>query len=327
MSFDAIKWQGDTLVILDQRQLPSDEVWIAAEGWRDVANAITSMAVRGAPLIGVAAAYGLALAESAGDMPAAYQGLLATRPTAVNLRWALDRVSGAKGNALQEALRIESEERANNDAIARHGASLMPHGACVLTICNTGSLATPGAGTALGIIREAYRLGKVSNVFSCESRPRMQGLRLTAWELTRDGIPFRSIVDGAAGALMAKGEVQFIVTGADRIAANGDTANKIGTYSLAVLAKHHGIPFVIAAPRSTVDFGTDSGLDIQIEERDGTEITVAEGVAIAPEGTEVWNPAFDVTPAQLISHIVTEAGVHSPPFAESLATATPVRSA
>ena len=204
-----------------------------------------------------------------------------------------------------------------NLQIGVHGAELVQPGARVLTICNTGGLATAGHGTALGVIRTAFQQGKVRHVYACETRPRQQGLRLTAWELTRDGIPFHVVVEGAVASLMAKGEVDFVVAGADRIAANGETANKIGTFMLACLAEKFGVPFVVAAPSSTVDPQTSTGLAIPIEERESSEVTQIEGVAVAPEGCPVWNPAFDVTPAALISAIVTEGGVHSPPYAYS----------
>ena len=256
----------------------------------------------------------MALAQRAGeDLQKARKDLAATRPTAVNLFWALDRVANAP-DMLAEANKILEEEIANNEAIGRNGAALVPQNAGILTICNTGSLATPGIGTAHGILRTAYAQGKVIEVFSCETRPRQQGLRLTAWELTKDGIPFKSIADGAAGWLMAQGKVQIVIAGADRIAANGDAANKIGTYSLAILAKEHNIPFVIAAPSSTIDADTPSGDTIPIEERDPAELTDIGGNCIAPEDCPVWNPAFDVTPAKLITSIVTERGAYSPPY-------------
>ena len=307
MSFNAIEWSGGTLRILDQRELPLREVWIEANTWQKVAEAITTMAVRGAPLIGVAAGYGLALAEAVGeDLEAVRNALAATRPTAVNLFHALDRVLANPGPKLESAREIEAEERAANDAIAVHGAALVPENAGILTICNTGSLAAPGVGTALGIVRKAYELGKVREIFLCETRPRQQGLRLSAWELARDRIPFRLIADGAAAWAMASGKVQFVVAGADRIAANGDTANKIGTYGLALLAKAHNIPFVIAAPTSTIDPHTPSGTDIVIEERGAEELATIGGLRIIPEEYPVWNPAFDITPRNLITHLVTE---------------------
>lgn len=314
MSLEALRWRDGKVEILDQRLLPRQEVWITAQTWQEVAEAIRSMAVRGAPLIGVAAAYGLALAQLQGEeIAAAKAGLAATRPTAVNLFRAIERVSAAP-DMLAEARRIEQEERDANERIGKNGAELVPANARILTICNTGSLATPGIGTALGIIRTAFSQGKVREVFSAESRPRMQGLRLTTYELTSDGIPFRAIADGAAGALMQKGEVDIVIAGADRIAANGDTANKIGTYSLAVLAKHHEIPMVIAAPSSTIDPKTKSGHEIEIEERDAKELTNVDDICVAAEGCKVWNPAFDVTPGEFITNIVTERGTYFSPY-------------
>jgi methylthioribose-1-phosphate isomerase len=310
MAIEAVRWQDGRVMILDQRQLPHREVWLEASTWQQVAEAIRNMAVRGAPLIGVAAAYGLALA---GDVEEAKAGLAATRPTAVNLFWALERVSRA-ADRLAEARAIEAEERKNNDAIGKLGAELVPEDAGVLTICNTGSLATPGIGTALGVIRTAWACGSLREVYACETRPRQQGLRLTAWELAKDGIPFHCIADAAAAWLMKSGRVSLVVVGADRVAANGDTANKVGTYSLATIARAHGIPFMVAAPSSTLDLAMPDGRSIPIEERDASELTDIEGSAVAPAGTPVWNPAFDVTPAELITWVVTEQGVFSPPF-------------
>lgn len=319
MPFSPQRWQDGALVMLDQRLLPNEEVWLTLRTADEVAAAIRDMAVRGAPAIGVSAAYGMALAAQAGeDLERADAVLRASRPTAVNLFWALDRIAAlpdkSPDRVLSEAQAIEREDVAMNEAIGRHGADLVPQGARVLTICNTGSLATAGHGTALGIIRSAFAGGRLSFVYSCETRPRQQGLRLTAWELMRDGIPFASIADGAAGSLMRAGKVDLVVAGADRIAANGDSANKIGTYSLAVLARHHGIPFVIAAPSSTLDPTLPNGDAIPIEERSADELTHFEGVAVAPAGCPVFNPAFDVTPADLIEAIVTEKGVFRPPY-------------
>lgn len=251
----------------------------------------------------------MALAEEAGeDLKEVRSALAATRPTAVNLFHAVDRVLAYPGPRLESAREIEAEERAANDAIAAHGAALVPQDAGILTICNTGSLAAPGVGTALGIVRKAYELGKAREIFLCETRPRLQGLRLSAWELAHDRIPFRVIADGAAAWAMASGKVQFVVAGADRIAANGDTANKIGTYALALLAQAHNIPFVIAAPSSTIDPNAKSGAEIVIEERAAEELTEIGGHRIAPDACQVWNPAFDVTPKKLITHLVTEKG-------------------
>ncbi len=314
-----MRWTGASLQMLDQRLLPQREVWLELKSWPEVAEAIRDMAVRGAPAIGVAAGYGMALAALAGeDLNEAAQGLVATRPTAVNLKWAIDRILALQtddpARIEQEAHAIEAEDLAMNQAIGRHGASLIEPGWGILTICNTGGLATAGHGTALGIIRTAHAEGKGIHVYSCETRPRQQGLRLTAWELLQDGIPFHSIADGAVAALLAQGKVRCAIAGADRIAANGDTANKIGTYALAVQCRHFGVPFSIAAPSSTLDPTLETGAEIPIEERAAEELTHIEGVAVAPEGCPVWNPAFDVTPADLISAIVTERGIFYPPY-------------
>lgn len=314
-----MRWTGEVLEMLDQRVLPRSEVWLTLRTWPEVAEAIRDMAVRGAPAIGVAAAYGMALAARSGaDLKEAAQGLFATRPTAVNLGWALHRIQALEKtdfNAIEaEARAIEAEDLAMNESIGRHGSALIPAGAGVLTICNTGGLATAGHGTALGVIRTAHGEGKSIHVYSCETRPRQQGLRLTAYELLAESIPFHSIADGAVAALLASGKVQCAIAGADRIAANGDTANKIGTYALAVQAHHFGIPFYIAAPSSTFDVSLPSGDRIPIEERAAEELTHIEGVAIGPDGCPVWNPAFDVTPGELIAAIITEAGVFPAPF-------------
>jgi methylthioribose-1-phosphate isomerase len=319
MSLVALRWNDDHLLLLDQRVLPGREEWLTLRTWEEVRDAIRDMAVRGAPAIGVAAAYGMALgAQTGSNRASAHQGLWESRPTAVNLFWALERMARVaewtKEAILAEARLIEAEDLAMNQAIGEHGASLVPENAQVLTICNTGSLATAGHGTALGIVRTAFAQGKVKHVWSCETRPRQQGLRLTAYELMHDGIPFHSIADSAAASLMRAGDVDFVVAGADRIAANGDSANKIGTYMLAVLAKHHGIPFVIAAPSSTLDPKLPDGSHIPIEERSADELTHADGVGIGPAGVPVYNPAFDVTPGELITAIVTEQGVHRPPY-------------
>lgn len=302
--------------MLDQRLLPGQEVWLDLTTWQEVREGIKDMAVRGAPAIGIAAGYGMVLALKQGaDLKEAHEGLASSRPTAVNLFWALDRMARTpKENWEAEAVAIEKEDLAMNQALGAFGAELVPNGATVLTICNTGSLATAGHGTALGIIRSAYALGKVKHVYSCETRPRQQGLRLTAWELMKDQIPFQSIPDSAAACLMQDGKIDFVVAGADRIAANGDSANKIGTLMLAVLAKHFGIPFVIAAPSSTIDPETVDRHGIPIEERDASEIRMIEGVQVAPLGCPVFNPGFDVTPGDLITAIVTEKGVHKGPF-------------
>lgn len=312
-------WAGDHLSMLDQRILPTREEWVSLSNHTEVAASIKDMIVRGAPAIGVAAAYGMALAAKNGaDKQAALDELAASRPTAVNLFWALDRIkrmpSFAYEDVLKEAQEIEREDLEMNHTIGRYGAALIGKGWNVLTVCNTGGLATAGHGTALGVIRTAHAEGKGIHVWSCETRPRQQGLRLTAYELVKEGIPFHSIADGVAASLMRAGKVDFVIAGADRIARNGDTANKIGTYSLAVLAKHHGIPFAIAAPSSTLDSSLTSGDQIPIEERNSEELTHIDGVQVAPDGCPVFNPAFDVTPGELISAIITEKGVFRGPY-------------
>lgn len=312
-------WKDGVLHMLDQRTLPGRTEWLELRTWQGVAEAINDMAVRGAPAIGVAAAYGMVLAAQQGaDLEVASQSLAATRPTAVNLFWALDRMrpfhDQGVDRLLAEARAIEAEDLAGNENLGRLGAALLPPQARILTVCNTGSLATAGHGTALGIIRSAFAADPSIFVYSCETRPRQQGLRLTAYELTVEGIPFKSIVDGAAASLMSKGMVDCVIVGADRIAANGDTANKIGTYSLAVLADFHKLPFYVAAPESTFDPSIPDGSAIPIEERSGEEITVIEGQRVAPESCPTWNPGFDVTPATLITAIISERAVYRRPF-------------
>jgi methylthioribose-1-phosphate isomerase len=315
-----MEWAGGYLRLLDQRELPNREIWLELRTWQEVVIAIRDMAVRGAPAIGVAAAYGMAIAALSGeDLKSASQGLAGSRPTAVNLFWALDRMSAVDDptgeKMLAEARAIELEDLQMNLAIGHHGAQLLPDPARVLTICNTGSLATAGHGTALGIIRSAIYDGREVFVYSCETRPRQQGLRLTAYELMKEGIPFESLADSAAATLMRMGKVDCVIAGADRIAANGDTANKIGTYMLALCARALDVPFYIAAPSSTLDASLLSGDEIPIEERDATELTMIEGVQVGPQGCPVWNPAFDVTPGDLISAIITEQGVFRAPYA------------
>ncbi len=314
-----MRWEDGHLLMLDQRVLPNREEWLDLRTHQDVVHAIKDMAVRGAPAIGVAAAYGMALAAKNGaDKASAAAELAASRPTAVNLFWALDRIQSLDSwdaeTVLAEAQAIEREDIEMNLKIGAFGLQLIPVGAQVLTICNTGSLATAGHGTALGMIRTAHQSEREIHVYACETRPRQQGLRLTAYELMKEGIPFQSIADSAAASLMSAGKVHLVVAGADRIAANGDTANKIGTYSLAVLAKHHGIPFYIAAPSSTLDSTLQDGSQIPIEERCGAELTHSEGVQIGPDNCNVYNPGFDVTPGELITAIVTERGVFRPPY-------------
>ncbi len=295
-------------MILDQRRLPDEEVELRCRSAAEVAEAIRTLAIRGAPAIGVAAAYGLALAAALGeDLESAYDELAAARPTAVNLRWALDEMRADPTR--ERALAIHEAEVARCRRMAEHAATLVAPGSRVLTHCNTGGLATGGYGTALGAIRAAWERGLVAHVWVGETRPLLQGARLTAWELDRLGIPFSVIVDGAAPALMREGELDYVLTGADRIAANGDTANKIGTYGLAVAARQHGIPLFVVAPTTTLDPAAASGADIPIEERDPLEVS---------RRYPARNPAFDVTPAELISAIVTEDGVHRSPYAASL---------
>jgi len=335
-SIEPVRWSVGRLVLLDQTRLPTEETERVCGTWEDVADAIRTLVVRGAPAIGVAAAFGVVLAAQAsratsfealtGDLETATKGLAATRPTAVNLFWALDRMqrtaqaarqqplARVRERLLEEAERILAEDVAANHAMGDHGATLVPEGARILAHCNAGALATAGYGTALGVVRSAHRQGKVALVWVDETRPVMQGSRLTAWECVRDGIPHRLIADVAAASVMARGAVDLVVTGADRIAANGDTANKIGTYSLAVLARHHGVAFYVAAPFSTIDPSLPSGASIPIEERDGTEVRRLAGRATAPEASPVFNPAFDVTPASLISAIITERGVFRLPY-------------
>lgn len=322
-----IEWRNGVLRILDQTLLPAQTRYIATSDYRDVAGAIRRLAVRGAPLIGVAAAYALALAARRGDdVVTAASQLAATRPTAVNLRWALDRVLAAAGGdaarAEAEALRIHEEQIASDVCSGELGAALIKEGATVLTHCNTGSLATGGIGTALGVVKTAHWQGKRISVLVDETRPLLQGARLTAWELVREGIPHELIVDSAAAGLIARGRVQAIVVGADRIAANGDAANKVGTYGLALAAHAHGVPFYVVAPASTIDARTARGNDIVIEERDADEVTSFATLRTAPDGTAARNPAFDVTPAHLITAIVSERGVLRAPYGAAFAAMT-----
>jgi methylthioribose-1-phosphate isomerase len=336
MTISPVRWEDGRLVLLDQTRLPTEEVERGYTTWQDVADAIRTLVVRGAPAIGVAAAFGVVLAARGSratshpallaDLEDAIKGLAATRPTAVNLFWALDRmralvvasaplpVPALQARLLTEAQAILAEDLAANRAMGAHGAALVPDGARVLTHCNAGALATAGYGTAVGVIRAAHERGKLAMVWVDETRPVMQGSRLTAWELVKEGIPHRLISDVAAGFVMKRGEVDLVVTGADRIAANGDTANKIGTYSVAVLARHHGIPFYVAAPSSTIDPAIPSGASIVIEERDASEVRGVAGRQTAPAASPVFNPAFDVTPAELITAIITERGVFRSPY-------------
>jgi methylthioribose-1-phosphate isomerase len=310
-----IRLERDTVLLLDQRRLPDEEVELECRSAAEVAEAIRTLAIRGAPAIGVAAAYGYALAAARSeDLDEAEALLAASRPTAVNLAWALGEVRRADDPAAR-AREIHVEELERCERMAAHAASLLRPGTRALTHCNTGGLATGGYGSALGALRAAWERGLLQWVWVDETRPLLQGARLTAWEFERLGIPFAVNVDSAAGALMAAGEVDCVVTGADRIAANGDTANKIGTYTLAVLAAHHGIPFYVVAPTSTIDAETPVGAGIPIEERSPDEVTAR---------FPARNPAFDVTPASLVTAIVTEAGVHRFPYSDSLPRPIPV---
>lgn len=328
----AMRWHGHSLELLDQRLLPTEEHWITSEGASGVAQCIRDMVVRGAPAIGISAAYGVALAArhaGGGDWKAeirqAIRELAESRPTAVNLFWALQRMEKvfhechsldeAEKRLAAEARIIHHEDLEANFAMADHALEFMnpEKPISVLTHCNTGALATGGYGTALGVIRRLYEKKLLRRVYADETRPWLQGSRLTAWELSRDGIPVTLNADGAAAAILASGKVKWIVVGADRITANGDVANKIGTYSLAVLARHHKVGFMVVAPSSTVDMSLASGRDIPIEEREGNEVREIRGIPLSPPGIRVFNPVFDVTPASLIDAIVTEKGViHNP---------------
>jgi methylthioribose-1-phosphate isomerase len=313
MAVEPLRWKGDRLELLDQRLLPEKTVYVACRSATEVAQAIRDMVVRGAPAIGCAAAFGVVLSKGSPD---SYEILGKSRPTAVNLFWALARMQKAK-DLEAEALAIYEEDVAANRAMGKLGAELIPDRARVMTHCNTGALATAGYGTALGVIRASKHKG--ISVIANETRPYLQGARLTAWELVQEGIPCTLITDSMAGHLMSKGEVDVVVVGADRIAANGDVVNKIGTYALAVLAKRHSIPFYVAAPRSSFDAGIPDGAHVTIEERPADEVTGYRGARWAPEGVNVRNPAFDVTPAELITGIICEKGIASPPYPESIA--------
>lgn len=333
---EPVRWTGDTdgyLELLDQRALPAETRYLRFDAADHVRGAIVDMVVRGAPAIALAAAFGIVLAAReaiAGGNEHFEQALAeiaAARPTAVNLRWAVERIKRALEHsegaqrvtlALAEARAIRDEDIAANVAIGDAGAALLPNGARVLTICNTGSLATAGWGTALGIVRSAWRDGRLAEVYACETRPYLQGARLTMYELMADKIPATLITDSMAAHLMQRGMIDAVVAGADRVAANGDTANKIGTYSLAVLARYHGVPFYIAAPRTTIDLATLDGESIPIEERAASEVTELRGISIAPAGARALHPAFDMTPGTLIRAIVTECGAVAPPYAQTL---------
>ena len=340
-----IAWQGDDIVMVDQRKLPADEIYVTCKTINDIVKAINNMSIRGAPAIGVCAAMGLALGAARSKATGTKQFttefqkncdlLAATRPTAVNLFWAIERMKRAfaegalagesvddlKARLRREADRIHDDDLASCRAIGANGAALVPAEARILTHCNAGALATAGYGTALGVIRGAVEAGRNVRVFADETRPFLQGARLTAWELVKDGIDTTVITDNMAGALMKAGDIDLVVVGADRIAANGDTANKIGTYMVAVLAKEHGIPFYVAAPWSTIDLSTRDGDAIPIEERTAREVTHVGSTQLAPDGAHVRNPSFDVTPAKYITAIITEKGVYRAPFEESLKSA------
>ena len=338
-----LAFQDDALQLLDQRLLPREVVFLSVQSAAQCAAAIRDMAVRGAPAIGCAAAYGLALGarEAAREtgreaqqrvFTEAHDVLARSRPTAVNLRWALERLTalrtgllaegrdaaGIAARLLEEAHAVTAEDLAACRAIGRHGAPLVPDGLGILTHCNAGGLATAGYGTALGVIRAALESGKRCAVFADETRPWLQGARLTAWELLQDGIPVTLLADVAAPSLLRSGRIGCVVVGADRIAQNGDVANKVGTYGVALAARAHGVPLLVAAPWSTIDLRAQSGQDIPIEERPAAEVTHVGPVRIAAEGVQVFNPAFDVTPAALVSHIITERGVATAPYEASL---------
>jgi methylthioribose-1-phosphate isomerase len=335
-----IKWEGNYISLIDQRRLPREKEWVVCSSLEEVITAIKDMAIRGAPAIGVAAAMGLALGARSietNEYKAFYEKFLEmardmelARPTAVNLGWAVERMKEMVGemrdrsvDEIKEALRRESQDILERDVeinhrIGEHGCTLVPDRATILTHCNAGALATGGYGTALGVIRAAHEAGKLIHVMVDETRPLLQGMRLTAFELMEEEIPATVIVDSAAGCLMRKGKIDLVIIGADRIAANGDIANKVGSYQLAVLAKENRIPFYVAAPLSTFDFTLQDGDQIPIEERDSKEIVTFAGRQLGPEGVHAFNPAFDITPAKYISAIITEKGVIRPPFGKDI---------
>ena len=335
-----LEWTKSGVVFIDQTKLPTEEVYVTCTTHQQVADAIRNMVVRGAPAIGVAAAMGIALgvknskAENGADLKKDFdqicETIRQTRPTAVNLFWAIRRmtekfellrirpIAQIKQELVEESQRMHAEDIAANQAMGRHGATLMPSSGGVLTHCNAGALATAGYGTALGVIRAAVEQGKKIHVYADETRPFLQGARLTAWELMKDGIPTTVISDNMAGAMMQQGKIGAIVVGADRIAANGDVANKIGTYTVAVLAKEHGVPFYVAAPISTVDLECPDGSKIPIEQRNPREVTHIAGKQMVPDGVQVENPAFDVTPAKYVAAIITERGIARAPYEQSL---------
>jgi len=334
---ETIQWTDDGVVMIDQTLLPNQEVFFTCRNYKDVAHAIRSMVIRGAPAIGVAAAMGVAIGVAQADpanldaeLAVISQELAGTRPTAVNLFWAIDRMNrvfadhrhleyaALRDRLIAEARLVREEDIEINTAIGRHGAPLVPDGKTVLTHCNAGALATAGYGTALGVIRAAVEAGKKIDVFADETRPFLQGARLTVWELQQDNIPVKLITDNMAGHFLHSGKIGCVVVGADRVAANGDVANKIGTYSVAVLAKENNVPFYVAAPVSTLDLTLTTGEQIPIEERGAKEVTHVFGVPVAPLETEVRNPAFDVTPNRYVTAIITERGVARAPYEESL---------
>ena len=341
MSFETVAWKDGAVVLLDQRRLPGEEIYLHLKTPEEVADAIRDMVVRGAPAIGVTACMGLALGatqlevKSRQEFEARFAGLCqlfaGTRPTARNLFWAVEHMRGLvksnrdtsledlAGLLVAAAERVKEEDIQACHAMGRHGAELLAENSTILTHCNAGGLATAGYGTALGVIRAAHEQGKVTMVFADETRPFLQGARLTAWELHHDGIPVTLIADSMAGLMMRRGKVSAVVVGSDRIAANGDVANKIGTYQVALAAQDNNVPFYVAAPTTTVDLHTPDGDAIPIEERDPREITELAGVRLAPEGIQVANPAFDVTPARLVTAIITETGVARAPYEKSLA--------
>ncbi|MBI4298138.1 MAG: S-methyl-5-thioribose-1-phosphate isomerase [Chloroflexi bacterium] len=334
----AIEWIDGRVVLIDQTRLPGETVMLALDDYLEVVQAIKEMRIRGAPALGIAGAYAMALAARQIEAPdmgtflarlqEAAQQIAGARPTAVNLSWAVQRtlrvakaassVQDVAKTLLAEAVRIHREDEEANRRMGQLGAELVPSGSALLTHCNTGALATGGYGTALGVIMAAWEQGKVTKVFATETRPFLQGSRLTAWELAQEGIAVTVIVDAAAGYLMSKGEVSCIFVGADRIAGNGDVANKIGTYTLAVLAKVHGIPFYVAAPTSTIDLSLSGGQAILVEERPAREVTHVGGTLLTPEGIEVRNPAFDITPCNFVTAIITEKGVVREPYNQEL---------
>ena len=320
---DPIRYTEGKLLLLDQRVLPAQTQWIACHSATDAANAIRDMVVRGAPAISITAAYGMALAVHQGeDLEEARAALMASRPTAVNLRWALERIAAFPPEEIAvEAHRIQEEDLAINQAIGHSGSALLPENAQLYTHCNTGALATGGWGTALGVIRSAWKAGNQLRVFAGETRPYLQGARLTAWEMEQEDIPCTLVTDSMAATLMAQGKIDAVLVGCDRVAANGDTANKIGTLSLAVLAQHYGVAFYVCMPMSTLDRRCPSGAEIPIEERPADEVRGHGGIVWAAN-VDVYNPAFDVTPAALITAWITEHGVQHPPFAEAAPDAT-----